>query len=205
MKKRYTLVVFALTLVSLIWFEPIQAQDFKGGITLGANFSQVDGDQYGGYNKLGLNAGMYIFRDLNEESKIQFEILYSQKGSKKRICTDCAIPDPTFSLRYHYIEIPILYVRSFGEIEGHIGTGVSINVLARREDNGIISDDDKLNRMEIPVHLGVSYPITDRTKVFLRHSYSLLRAGNPYSGATYLFTQNGLYNRLFTLGVRFGN
>lgn len=204
MKKSKQIFALTLAIIGIAANQKSIAQDFKGGISVGANFSQVDGDQYGGYNKLGLNLGMYLYRSLDRDSKIQLEILYSQKGSKKRICTDCAVPDPTFSLRYHYIEIPVLYVRSFGNLEAHIGTGASINVLATREDNGIISDDDKLNRVEIPIHLGASYPITDQANVFLRHSYSLLRAGNPYNGATYLFTQNGLYNRLFTLGVRFG-
>jgi hypothetical protein len=189
-----------LTITGLI----AQGQNINGGFTLGANFAQVDGDQYGGYNKLGLNVGMYVYVPLKNDAKLQMEILFSQKGSKKRLCTDCPNPGPTFSLQYDYIDIPLLYVRKIGPVEAHIGSGVNINVRATREDNGIISDDDKLNNLEIPLHLGASYPLSEKTEVFLRHSYSLLRAGNPYSGGTYLFTQNGLYNRLFTLGLRYG-
>ena len=59
------------------------AQDFGAQLFLGANFSQVDGDQMGGYNKLGANVGIQINRPTNNDWESAFEIRYSMKGSKK--------------------------------------------------------------------------------------------------------------------------
>ena len=43
------------------------AQDFGAQLLVGANFSQVDGDQFAGYNKLGVNAGIQINRPINSD------------------------------------------------------------------------------------------------------------------------------------------
>ena len=40
----------------LFYSQVLFAQDFVAELLLGANFSQVDGDQLGGYNKLGANS-----------------------------------------------------------------------------------------------------------------------------------------------------
>ena len=45
----------------------VQAQEFGAALLIGSNFSQVDGDQLGGYNKVGLNAGLEINRQIKPD------------------------------------------------------------------------------------------------------------------------------------------
>ena len=76
-------------LVLMLWLSSIItaaiAQDFGAQFLVGANFSQVDGDQLGGYNKLGANLGVQIDREITEDWSGAFELRYSMKGAKKVI------------------------------------------------------------------------------------------------------------------------
>ena len=83
------------------------AQDFGAQLLFGTNFSQVDGDQLGGYHKLGLNTGIQINRNIHENWVSAFEIRYSMKGAKKIIDPE-APPTFTLDLKYHYLEVPFL-------------------------------------------------------------------------------------------------
>ncbi len=78
---------------------------FEGGVAAGVNFSQVDGDNYAGFNKIGLNAGPLVHINFNANWSLSLEIDYSQKGSKTK-------PDPnnynTFIMQLHYVEVPAL-------------------------------------------------------------------------------------------------
>ena len=45
---------------------------FYGGLIAGANFTQVDGDNYAGYHKVGLNAGGIVYTRFDEHRDIVF-------------------------------------------------------------------------------------------------------------------------------------
>ncbi len=53
---------------------------FEGRLLLGANFSQLDGDTYAGYHKVGLNTGAEVYVHFNQAFGTSFELFYSQKG-----------------------------------------------------------------------------------------------------------------------------
>jgi len=84
---------------------------FKGGLIAGANFTQVDGDTYSGYNKVGLNAGGVVYIHFTQTFGISMELLYSQKGS--RGVTDAeSVNIGEYIQQYHmnldYAEVPLL-------------------------------------------------------------------------------------------------
>lgn len=98
-----------LIILSLILFSCFtsSAQVFKVGLVAGLCGAQVEGDGYGGYNKLGFIAGGFVSTDLSEKVSTQFEIYFINKGS-----FDAAHPDKgdydKFSLNLNYIEIPVV-------------------------------------------------------------------------------------------------
>ena len=59
--KQFYLVVLLLTIVSLRGF----SQRFEGGVLVGLNASQVDGDNYSGYHKPGIVLGGYVQTNLS--------------------------------------------------------------------------------------------------------------------------------------------
>ncbi|MEY2924923.1 MAG: hypothetical protein RLZZ337_1471 [Bacteroidota bacterium] len=180
------------------------AQDFGAAVLVGANFSQVDGDQLGGYNKLGINAGIEINRQIKPEWQGCFEIRYSMKGAKKVI--DINNPSPDLKLSYHYLEVPVLVkYTEFNKITPYGGVSLGVNVFNERDDNGFISKEEKLNRGEIGFHLGANYQWTDKWSLDVRHSYSLfsIRDYPIIINSPTVFGRAGWYNRLFTFGLRY--
>jgi len=180
-----------------------KSQGFEAALYVGANFSQVDGDQIGGYNKLGLNTGFAISRAVNKTWMWSFEILYSQKGSKKVLDPD--VPQPSLKLNYHYIEIPFLARYRIGDIQFYSGPAFGINVFNEREDNGFVSEEEGLKSTEISIHLGGTYYLGNHFGFDLRHSYSIvsIRDFPIVVNSPTWFGRAGWYNRLFTVGIRY--
>ena len=146
--KRIGLIIF-IALFSV----GVEAQEFDARLLLGANFSQIDGDQFAGYNKLGLNAGVGIGRSYNNEWDFGFELRYSMKGSKKVI--DPEVFTPTLTINYHYIEVPLLaYYKGFDNLVLFGGPSLGVNVYNQRNDNGFRSEEEALNRTEVGLVLG---------------------------------------------------
>tara|TARA_B100001059_G_scaffold167885_1_gene167664 strand:- start:22600 stop:23166 length:567 start_codon:yes stop_codon:yes gene_type:complete len=181
------------------------AQDFGAQLLVGANFSQVDGDQFAGYNKLGVNAGIQINRPINSDWESAFEIRYSMKGSKKVIDPE-GPPTETIDLNYHYLEVPFL-VKYLGwkKIEPYGGLSLGVNTFNERDENGRKTKIDRLKKTEIGFHLGGSYALNKRTNIDLRHSYSLfsIRDYQVTTNSPSLWGRVGWFNRLFTVGISY--
>jgi len=79
-------------------------QRFKAGLVAGVNASQINGDNTGGYNKLGLLGGLRVITVLSEKSDVSIELAYSQRGSKN----DKSEP-VDIRIDLNYIEVPVLY------------------------------------------------------------------------------------------------
>ena len=101
------------------------AQLFKAGVAVGVNFSQIEGDDIGGYTKPGLHLGVSSELPLSERWGVAFELLYSQKGSNSFLTS----AGDEFSLRYNYAEIPLLL--KFTDLKGGLTfrAGVSLGRL----------------------------------------------------------------------------
>jgi hypothetical protein len=197
MKKIFLLFIGLGLSVSLV------AQSFGASLLAGANFSQVDGDQLGGYNKLGANLGVQIDREINEDWDAAFEIRFSMKGAKKVIDPE-APPTFTLKLSYHYIEVPLLIKYAHYErITPYAGVSIGVNVFNQRDENTIQTKEENLNATEVGFHLGGTYHLTDKIGLDLRHSYSLLSVRDYpiVVNSPTVFGRAGWFNRLFTAGV----
>ncbi len=53
---------------------------FDGRLLFGTNFTQLDGDTYAGYHKVGINAGGQVYVHFKQLFGVSLELLYSQKG-----------------------------------------------------------------------------------------------------------------------------
>ncbi len=113
-----------------------QPRVFYGGLIIGANFSQVDGDNYAGYHKTGLNTGAIVYAQLKKHLALSLEILYSEKGSKISSAdpirfanvngTTYAVTD--YVIKANYAEIPVM-LNYFDKRKSHAGIGLSYSRL----------------------------------------------------------------------------
>ena len=195
---------FVGTIFFLSLFVTSYGQDFGASLLMGSNFSQIDGDQFAGYNKLGLNVGIEIDRALSSDWEAAFELRFSMKGSKKVVDPD--VLDPTLKISYNYIEVPLIAKYTGIEvITPYSGISIGVNVFNERDDNGIVTEEDQLKSTEIGFILGATYNFTDEWGVDLRHSYSLfsVRDYPIIVNSPTWFGRAGWYNRLFTVGLKY--
>ncbi len=132
----YAAIVFFLTSLSYQSFAQDDDEEenprlFSAGLIGGANFAQVDGDNFAGYHKVGLNVGGIGYLHLKHHTAISWEILYSQRGSVSNIQRP-SNDDSTIILKYginiNYAEIPVMF-NVFDKHKSHLGLGLSYSQL----------------------------------------------------------------------------
>ncbi len=105
MRNQVILFLFVAVL-SLVILPEAKAQRILGAMSAGMNLSQVDGDEFYGFHKVGLNVGPSVIIPFGKNRNFSFvlELLYSQKGSVHRGSSDSS----RFSISLDYAEIPLL-------------------------------------------------------------------------------------------------
>lgn len=82
-------------------------QRFGAGIIAGFNAAQVNGDDMGGYNKIGLRGGLRGTYSLSDQTELSMDLLYSIRGSASSFTPDnTGFPR---NMGLHYIEVPVQF------------------------------------------------------------------------------------------------
>lgn len=163
----------------------IKAQDFKAGPLGGLSVSQVDGDSFAGYQKLGVNVGAFVSRPLSKSWDIQLNIEYMQKGSRKTPNVEKNEFDD-YKIDLGYIQFPLVarYRYKDFSFEG----GLSIGALLHSDEYKDGQDLSELEgvppfqTMEYATVLGFNYHFNDRIWINTRLLYSINRIRIPYDG-----------------------
>lgn len=179
MKKQLAILFAFLTLGSINAF----AQSFDAGLVAGATMSQIDGDKYYGYNKLGLTAGAFVSLPVAEHFAAQMELKYTQMGAKSSI-REAELPDyGPYKLMLHYAEIPLMLRYDFGHftINGKsldflmLEAGISLDFLLKHHgEMDYATQDWKLNFFSATGNIGAHFDITNRIGLGVRMMYSFL-------------------------------
>jgi len=124
---------------------------FYGGPEIGCNFTQVDGDAYSGYSKVGLTGGGLVYVRFSENTGVAMELIYSQKGSKGVVnytnpYTGLNQGFQTYRLNLNYVEVPIVLHFETG-LRLHYEIGLSYGQLISSKeavdgDPGVYIDPD---------------------------------------------------------------
>ena len=191
------------------------AQQFQAGILSGISTSQVDGDTYAGYNKLGFTAGGFISTKISSKGKwnASFELNYIQKGSRKNPHPDKG-DYTSYKLKLNYIEVPILLTYSFTTIDSLGGRsqerhfslegGLAFAVLVHSEEEdmgGPVFNASSFQKYDYSAIVGLNYFITKHIGFNVRTEYSVspVRKGGTssyYYNWTHNFLKPGFYNNL---------
>jgi hypothetical protein len=174
------------------------SQRFQGGVLLGFNASQIDGDDLWGYNKAGLMGGVFVFTEFTNKWKGQMEIKYSAKGS--------ATPKGTadqYKIRLQYIEMPI--VVEYGMFKKvQLQAGGTLGYLFNAgyyEGFGYakFKKEEMPYSLETAICVGLNATFIDPIIFNVRFSYSLFPIREKYTNATYY--DGAWYNNLITFGI----
>jgi len=170
-KKIFFLFVFAFVFSIF----KTDAQRFKGSAVFGLNFSQIDGDDLAGFSKLGLTGGFKLAYPLKDNVDLNFEMLYSQRGSTSGFGFGSS-PDNFTDLKY--IELPI-YINvmdwliedeDYYKAKAHAGLSYAY-LFDVRSLNGLLSDDiDNYKRHNMAYLLGVDYSFNSKFGLTVRYT-----------------------------------
>ena len=183
MKKILIVLVAFLAL-----FGKAHAQSFNAGVIAGATFCQVDGDSYAGFHQLGFTVGAYANLPFGNYLSGQMELKYSLLGahsSHKEVSEYGYTP---YSLRMHYVEIPLMLRFNLGVFRVNFITleaGASIDVLMKTTEN--VNGDYQVttrrwSRISATANAGVHFDITKHFGLGARFMYSVAPCrftGNP--------------------------
>ena len=138
---------------------------FFGGINLGGNFSQVDGDGYAGYHKVGFRGGAQVFGRVAPNLAASLGLFYAQKGSVEKTFIETSLGPAVFEYRMHlqYVEMPLQLHYFYGEkwvFNGGFAYGRLINATEEAASLYPIKIDPELypfKRDEWSYMLGLGY------------------------------------------------
>ncbi len=158
----------------------IHGQKVNAGFFGGITASQVDGDSYVGFNKLGLTAGAFVNRHIEYNIYWQVEVKYVTRGAYKGPDTN----DQTlYRSTYHYVEFPLsvnyLYDK---KIQVEAGTSPEVLIKTRFSDQDGIIDPSNYpdnRRFGLSIFGGIVYWLNASTGVGIRYTYSAIPFRDP--------------------------
>jgi len=164
----------------LILTVSVNGQQFNAGIFGGLNVSQVSGDPYQGFNKIGFNAGVFVNRLIEQNFYWQAEIKYGTRGVYE------GPTDTNTSLyksSYHYVELP-LSVHYLFEDKIMLEIGTSPEVLITTifwDENGIMNKSTypENRRFGLSVFAGIGYWFNESMMVGFRYTNSAIPFRDP--------------------------
>ena len=156
----FKLLLIISAFIALPYFSGAQ-NTFKAGVKAGVIGSQIDGDGYTGWDKAGFTGGGFVRTELNESWGVQFDLLYSQKGSRDPQDPDNGKYD-YYLIKVDYIEIPlnIQYTLSKFRAEAGLSFGALINVVEENAQGAVPNSAFDFNPIEVGYQLGAYFDIT---------------------------------------------
>ena len=181
---------------------------FYGGIAVGANFSQVDGDGFSGYHKVGLNIGPLVYARITDFVSASLEIIYTQKGSKERDFQETSSGVPylnAYDLKLNYIEVPVLAHLSLRRFQYGAGLAYGFLLSSREEATtvnpvNLYPDLYSFRKTDLSGLGEVGYEFYKGTFIQMRYSYSLAtirdadRIPEGYGGGRFSRQLNNMFS-----------
>jgi hypothetical protein len=181
---------------------------FNGGVILGANFTQVDGDSFYGYHKIGLNAGGIVNVHFSNNVGVSIEMLYSQKGSRGvAVYESPAIGTyiEKYNMTLNYVEVPIMLHIFQGRFDYEAGASAAYLVKATewvQADQPVVIDPvaNRFNKSDVDVVVGASRRMYKQLYLNFRFEYSItsIRPADRIP-VGYGYGAGGQYNNLVNL------
>lgn len=213
MKKRILALLFALAPVAYASAQSnYYVEDpnlFRGMVTAGINLTQIDGDNYAGYSKSGINAGAGVYTMFGSEFGAGLEMLYSRKGSVgkyKQTSSNQAFAILGYKAILNYVDLPIqLYY--FDQRGDHFGAGISYSRLINQAETfdtnpqqTLKSEDYPFRKSDYCMVLSANVKIVSKFYITGRFQYSLRSVrGNVPPG----FGRTEQYNNVVTFRLMY--
>lgn len=186
-------ILSAFLLFSLSFY----GQVFKVGLLAGLSGSQVEGDGYGGYNKLGFIVGGFTNIEHSEKFSTQLDMYIINKGSQKNPNTSQGDVD-AFKLNINYVEMPFALRYHYKKfiVEAGLYYSVFLNYSMSDEFGEVTDEPFPFKKYDFGGFLGLNYKINEHIIFNLRSKNSFV----PVRDFQNLDQQIGILNKLLNRG-----
>lgn len=184
-----------------------QDKFFYAGVAVGINASQIDGDNFSGFRKAGLNAGIISYIKFKPKLYGNIELLYSSKGArdvKEYNSPQVGTVPVIYSAKLNYVEIPILLHYQVQD-RIHAGAGLSYSRLFSAKEaidevipNSINRREPNFRQEDINMLVSISYQLSGNLFARARYQYSLTTIRDA-AQIPIEFGTPAQYNNLFAL------
>ncbi len=180
---------------------------FYGGLIFGGNLTQVDGDNFAGFNRFGFNTGTIVYMKLHRQTALSLEILLSQKGSvaSKAIYLANGSTIQKYGIDLTYAEVPVM-INFFDKHKSNFGIGLSYAQLAKSNeyvtaDPPLAYDQEKhpFNKSDINILAGGNLRLYKGLYFNIRFQYSIL----PIRDQVEDVSRAQQYNNMWTLRLMY--
>lgn len=182
---------------------------FTGGLVAGSTFSQVDGDKYAGYFKIGFNAGAILHARISKDFTLSMELLFTQKGARSNFRQNSSSDSFTIvnqNINLNYAEIPIL-INVYDRRKSHVGIGLSYAQLISSDEKIVTSPTRPYDQNQFPFKKrDVNFIASANLHLVkglygnLRFQYSVLPIRE---NVDYEFARSQQYNNMWVLRVMY--
>ena len=145
----------------------VHAQNVGGGLSLAGIASQIDGDQWGGYKKIGYHIGGWAYYDFSDALALQVEILHSHRGSRELV-------KGFGQISLNYLDFPVLLrVRPFQNLSREVWAeaGPSIHYMLSAKtgfNQNKLDQSENYRRVSAEALIGAGAYLSDHIAVFGR-------------------------------------
>ena len=190
--------IYFVAFLSLISLSS-SSQYFDGGVVAGLSASQVDGDTYWGFNKVGILGGGWVSWAFSDYVSGQLEVRYIMKGAYEADKEK----NLYYKLALHYADVPlIMNYRYRTHIQFQLGLAPEFLLFSEEYDaNGpILEDAPDFHTLNLSAVAGIGYIFLERFIANARYNYSVIPIREHASGQTYLLNR-GQYNNVLTFSI----
>ena len=206
-------LILGFILLSRLVFSQAPASDrvFILKPALGINGCQVDGDNYGGYNKVGAFVGLAVNARLSAKASFDLGFYFSQKGSRHNSKPDKG--DLSFyRLHLNYLELPLLFRYQLNSTYfGSIGPSVAYLISSKEENQYGMVTGQPFNKLDFGGFIGLGRKLGQRFLIEVRlygslrpiRNYGLFQGQVYYPNPVLQIFKPGLYNNVLTFLVAY--
>jgi hypothetical protein len=180
----------------------LYGQALNAGFYAGINASQVAGDTYAGFNKLGMNAGFFVNQLIDKDIYWQAEIRYGSRGVYQGPTDN---NQTLYKSAYHILEFPLSVHYLYDErVMVEVGTSPELLMAVRFLDEYGLMDPSTYpenRRFGLSVFGGVGFWFNEKLMAGLRYTNSALPFRDPeeWNNAQY----RGYFHNIFSLSVAY--
>lgn len=169
---------------------------WRFGLMGGINTTSLIGAT-GGFQKLGLTAGISLHKPLTERSAFESNLLFFQKGRRSAANPEAGILD-SYRLTLNYLDLPLLYIYTLKNFEVELGPSLGL-LLSEKEEvtPGPAQASRPFRTFELAINTGLRWHPADNFILGLRYHLAMLPSQSVAPAG--LSTLRGRHNHGFVL------